>query len=58
MHDGSIKTLQQVIEYYDQGGVYNRFIDPAMFPLNFTQQEKDDLLAFLHSLNSVDELPY
>jgi len=52
MHDGSIKTLEEVIEYYDQGGKANPFLDPAIFPLHFTPQEKQDLLAFLKSLNS------
>ncbi len=52
MHDGSIKTLEQVIEYYDKGGDKNRFIDPAIFPLHLTKQEKHDLVAFMKSLTS------
>lgn len=52
MHDGSISTLEEVIEYYDKGGDKNRFKDPAIFPLKLTEQEKKDLVAFLRSLTS------
>jgi len=52
MHDGSMATLEEVIEYYDQGGKQNIFLDPAIFPLHFSKQEKQDLLAFLNSLTS------
>jgi len=52
MHDGSMKTLEEVIDYYDKGGDQNKFIDAAIFPLHFTDQEKVDLLEFLKALNS------
>lgn len=52
MHDGRYKSLKEVVEYYDKGGEKNRFIDPAIFPLHLTQQEKDDLVEFLHALTS------
>ena len=52
MHDGSLKTLEEVVEYYDKGGNQNRFKDPAIFPLNLTEQEKADLVEFLRALNS------
>jgi cytochrome c peroxidase len=52
MHDGSIKTLAEVVEYYDKGGEKNRFLDPAIFPLKLTEQEKKDLVAFMKSLTS------
>jgi cytochrome c peroxidase len=54
MHDGSIKTLKDVIEHYDKGGEKNQFIDAKIFPLHLSPQEKADLLAFLQSLNSAD----
>lgn len=50
MHDGSIATLEEVIELYDRGGEPNPWLDPKMEPLNLTQQEKADLLAFMMSL--------
>ncbi|MEQ1529099.1 MAG: cytochrome c peroxidase [Methylococcales bacterium] len=56
MHDGSMKTLEEVIEHYDQGGDKNRFIDTKIFPLHLTPQEKADLLAFMQALTSA-QLP-
>ncbi|MGR9044782.1 MAG: cytochrome-c peroxidase, partial [Gammaproteobacteria bacterium] len=52
MHDGSMKTLAEIIEYYDQGGRKNPYLDAAIFPLNLTEQEKSDLEAFLMALTS------
>lgn len=52
MHDGSIKTLEEVVEHYDKGGDKNRFIDTEIFPLHLTQQEKADLVAFMRALSS------
>lgn len=61
MHDGSLATLEEVIDYYD---------DPTQFvthtvnmdtlldkPLHLTQQEKTDLVNFLHSLTDPN-IPY
>lgn len=52
MHDGSIKTLAEVVEHYDKGGDSNRLMDTQIFPLHLTQQEKADLVAFLQALSS------
>ncbi len=54
MHDGSQKTLEDVVEYYDKGGEKNPFLDPAIYPLHLTDQEKADLVAFLRSLGNPD----
>jgi cytochrome c peroxidase len=53
MHDGSLKTLREVIDYYDKGGDKNPYLEAAIFPLNFTEQEKQDLEKFLRSLTSL-----
>lgn len=50
MHDGSVKTLEEVIELYDRGGEPNQWLDVKMKPLNLTKDEKKDLLEFLKSL--------
>jgi cytochrome c peroxidase len=62
MHDGSIATLEEVIEHYDAGGrtleegpyagvgADNPNKSPLVFPLGLTDQEKADLVAFLESL--------
>lgn len=47
MHDGSIKTLEEVVEHYVKGGVANDFLDEDVFPLKLSDEEKADLLTFL-----------
>ena len=50
MHDGSLDTLQQVIEFYDRGGNTNPALDPEIRPLRLSDGEKRALAAFLSSL--------
>ncbi len=52
MHDGSQKTLMEVIEFYNKGGEDNPFLDGGIRPLNLTEQEMKDLVAFLETLTS------
>lgn len=52
MHDGSLATLMDVIEFYDKGGNSNPYLDAEMDPLNLSDQEKMDLVAFLKTLTS------
>ena len=52
MHNGSIKTLRDVVEFYNRGGDVAEGRDPLMQPLNLTSGEKDDLVAFLNALTS------
>ena len=53
MHDGSIATLEEVIEFYDKGGIPNAQLSEGIAPLRLTNQEKADLLQFLvEGLNS------
>ncbi|MEZ5361046.1 MAG: cytochrome c peroxidase [Bryobacterales bacterium] len=51
MHDGSLETLADVIDFYDDGGKKNPQLDRDMQPLELTDQEKKDLERFLHALN-------
>ncbi len=51
MHDGSVATLRDVIDFYDRGGNPNPHLDPVIKPLKLTKREKDDLVEFLRSLN-------
>jgi len=55
MHDGSVKTLEAVIELYDRGGVERESRSHLIFPLNLTSGEKSDLIAFLKTLSSKPE---
>jgi cytochrome c peroxidase len=52
MHDGSLATLEDVVEHYDHGGVDRPSRSDLMKPLGLTSQEKADLVAFLKTLNS------
>jgi len=51
MHDGSISSLWPVIEFYNQGGIDNPYLDPAMKPLQLTTDEIVHLIEFLKALN-------
>lgn len=50
MHDGSIKTLEEVMEFYNRGGEPNPNLDGGMRPLNLTKEEIADIIEFLKSL--------
>lgn len=50
LHDGSERTLMDVINFYDRGGVPNPNLDPMMLPLHLSDGEKLDLEAFLNAL--------
>ena len=50
MHDGSLKTLAEVIDFFDRGGNPSPNRDPIMKPLGLTAAEKKALVAFLESL--------
>jgi cytochrome c peroxidase len=50
MHDGSVATLEDVVEFYDRGGDGAPNQSNLIFKLNLTPQEKQDLVAFLKTL--------
>ncbi|NMD71028.1 cytochrome-c peroxidase [Bacillus sp. DNRA2] len=54
MHDGSLNTLEDVIDYYNKGGGEHRnksfYLKNFMSPIGLTDGEKADLLAFLKVL--------
>ena len=52
MHDGSLGTLEEVIDFYDKGGTHKENLDKLMQPLNLSADEKSDLIAFLGALTS------
>lgn len=49
-HDGSAATLREVVDHYDRGGDDKSNLSGDMRPLKLTEQEKDDLVAFLRAL--------
>jgi cytochrome c peroxidase len=47
MHDGSVATLEEVVEWYDKGGHPNPTLSEKIRPLKLSAQEKADLVAFM-----------
>ena len=58
MHNGSLRTLREVVEFYNRGGIKNELLDPLVQPLGLSDTEMDSIVAFLNSLtgSNVDEL--
>ena len=50
MHDGSVRTLAEVVELYNAGGVPNPTLDIFISPLELSDSEKQDLVAFMEAL--------
>ena len=50
MHDGSLRTLTDVVRFYDRGGHRHPGLDPRIRPLGLSDGEVEDLVAFLESL--------
>lgn len=51
MHDGSLASLEEVVEFYDRGGNPNPHLDAEIRPLKLSADEKLALLAFLRALS-------
>ncbi|MGZ5425236.1 MAG: cytochrome-c peroxidase, partial [Candidatus Aminicenantales bacterium] len=54
LHNGSEKTLESLIEFYDRGGGRDPNLDPLMVPLGLSKHEKAALVAFIKSLDSLN----
>jgi cytochrome c peroxidase len=50
MHDSSLASLEEVIDFYNVGGGPNPALDAKIRSLHLTRQEKAELLAFLKAL--------
>ena len=51
MHNGSLATLEEVIDYYDRGGNANPHLDENMAPLHLSAGDKRALVSFLRALS-------
>lgn len=49
MHDGSLKTLLEVVEHYAKGGIPNPWLSDKIVKIDLTMQEKLDLVAFMEA---------
>ena len=58
MHNGSLSTLKDVVEFYDAGGISNELLDPLMVPLKLSAIEKKQIVSFLEQLtgSNIDRL--
>ncbi len=58
MHDGSLKTLKDVVKHYNDGGKsegdpsINNYLSGGIKPLNLSEQQQSDLVAFMEALTS------
>jgi cytochrome c peroxidase len=50
MHDGSMRTLWDVMDHYNKGGEANPFLDGGIEPLALDEDEIDDLVVFMFSM--------
>jgi cytochrome c peroxidase len=56
MHDGSLATLEAVVEHYDTGGVARPSRSDLIKPLGLTAEEKADLVAFMKTLTGSSDV--
>jgi cytochrome c peroxidase len=52
MHDGSLRTLEDVVAFYREGGMRNWNLDAVMIPRKLSASEESDLIAFMKALTS------
>ncbi len=60
MHNGSLATLEEVVQFYADGGGRahgQTNVDPFVNGFSFSDQEKADLVAFLYALTDESQLP-
>ena len=62
MHNGVFETLDEVVDFYAEGGgikhgIEQNLLDDKIRPFSFSKREKEDLVAFLHSLTDESNKP-
>ena len=62
MHNGIFNTLDEVVEFYADGGgvkhgIAQELLDDKIRPFSLTDREKEDLISFLHSLTDESNKP-
>lgn len=51
MHDGSMKSLEEVIKHYEEGGIKRASLSKEMKPFDLSEQQRMDLISFLKTLD-------
>jgi cytochrome c peroxidase len=54
MHNASSATLHDVMKHYEKGGIERPSRSPMMMPIELSDQERNDLIAFLETLNGAE----
>lgn len=57
MHDGRFNTLEEVVDFYAEGGKMNPQLDPLMNVIPLSEQEKKDLVQFLKEGLASEDYP-
>lgn len=57
MHDGSLKTLEEVMDHYIKGGTPNKYLDEEIFNMKLSEADKADLVTFLKEGLSSESYP-
>lgn len=57
MHDSGMATLREVVDHYVKGGIDRPSRSPMMHPLELTEQERGDLVAFMETLTGDPAAP-
>ena len=57
MHNASSATLYDTVRHYEKGGIDRPSRSPLMLPLELTEMERLDLVAFMESLTGSVDLP-
>ncbi|WP_235296344.1 cytochrome-c peroxidase [Portibacter marinus] len=56
MHDGRFNTLEEVVDHYNSGGHFAENLDPLIQPLGLSEQQKADIVAFMHTMTDTSYL--
>ncbi len=56
MHDGRLESIEEVIQHYNEGGLYAENLDPNVRPLHLSDKDQQDLIAFLQTLTDSSAL--
>jgi cytochrome c peroxidase len=54
MNNASLATLDDVVKFYEKGGIARESRSPMLMPIGLTDQERGDLVAFLETLTGDD----
>jgi cytochrome c peroxidase len=57
MHDGSMATLEDVVDHYANGGTKNQYLDEEIFLIKLEEKDRADLITFLKEGLSSDSYP-